>query len=164
MMADVSFDIISEINHPELINAIDQTKREIQNRFDFKNSIADLETTKEEVTITADDESRLKQLLDIFETKLVKRGIALKALTYQKLERAAGSTVKQKAKIVAGLDIENSKKINKIIKDSNLKVKTQNMDQKIRVTGKSRDDLQDVIQLLKSNKDITIPLQFNNYR
>jgi len=163
-MADNSFDIVSEINHQELNNAIDQTKRELQTRFDFKGSNAKVEAGKEEVTLTAEDESRLNQLKDIFHTKLIKRGISLKALTYQTLEKAAGATARQRAKIVAGLDIETIKTINRLIKESALKVKTQQMDQKIRVTSSSKNTLQEVMQLLRENKDISIPLQFNNYR
>ncbi|MDH4261608.1 MAG: YajQ family cyclic di-GMP-binding protein [Spirochaetia bacterium] len=163
-MADNSFDIVSEINHQELINAIDQTKRELQTRFDFKGSNANVESTKDEVTLTAEDDSKLTQLKDIFHSKLIKRGISLKALTYQTQEKAAGATARQKAKIVAGLDQENIKTINRLIKDSALKVKTQQMDQKIRVTSSSKNTLQEVMQLLKESKDITIPLQFNNYR
>lgn len=163
-MADYSFDIVSEINHQELINAVDQTKRELLTRFDFKGSKADVEIGKEDVTLTAEDDSKLTQLKDIFHTKLIKRGISLKALTYQTPEKAAGATARQKAKIVAGLDVETIKTINRLIKDSAIKVKTQQMDQKIRVTSNSKNTLQEIIQLLKDNKDITIPLQFNNYR
>lgn len=164
LMAESSFDVVSEINYPELTNAVDQTKREIQSRFDFKNSIADVEAGKDEITLKADDEGRLKQLIDVFHGKLVKRGISLKALDYKPVEKAVGATVRQKAKLVNGIETEALKKINKIIKDSGLKVKTQNMDQKIRVTGKSKDDLQEVIRLLRDHKEVNIPLQFNNFK
>jgi len=163
-MADYSFDIVSEINHQELINAVDQTRRELSTRFDFKGSNANVEVGKEDVTLTAEDDSKLTQLKDIFHTKLIKRGISLKALDYQTPEKAAGATARQKAKIVAGLDVETIKTVNRLIKDSAIKVKTQQMDQKIRVTSNSKNTLQEVIQLLKENKDIKIPLQFNNYR
>lgn len=163
-MADYSFDIVSEIDHQELNNAIDQTKRELQTRFDFKGSIADVEASKDEVTLIAEDTSKLNQLKDIFHTKLIKRGISLKALTYQTPEKAAGATARQKAKIVAGVEVETVKIINRLIKESGIKVKTQTMDQKIRVTSNSKNTLQEIIQLLRESKDITIPLQFNNYR
>jgi hypothetical protein len=163
-MAENSFDIVSEINYPELNNAIDQTRREVENRFDFKNSKTEIESTKDEVVIKADDEGKLRQFIDIFHGKLIKRGISLKALDYKPVEKAVGATVRQRAKLVCGIETEALKKINKLIKDSGIKVKTQNLDQKIRVTGKSKDELQEVMQLLKSSPDVTIPLQYNNFK
>jgi len=163
-MAESSFDIVSEINKQELTNAVDQAQREIATRFDFKDTDSYIEMTKEELTIGACDENKLNQLIDVLQTKLVKRGISLKALTFGKMEGASGGHVRQKITFVAGIDVENSKKIHKIIKDSGIKVKSQTMDQKVRVTGKSRDELQEVMALLKRDESITIPLNFNNYK
>ena len=163
-MAESSFDIVSEINKQELVNAIDQARREVSTRFDFKGSKSAIEHTKEEITLVSDDEGKLKQLIDVFHSKLIKRGISLKGLTYGKVEEAGGMTVRQKAGIVSGIDAETAKKIHKIIKESKIKVKSQSMDIKVRVTGKSRDELQQVIALLKDHKEITIPLQYTNYK
>ncbi|MCB1200684.1 MAG: YajQ family cyclic di-GMP-binding protein [Leptospiraceae bacterium] len=162
-MADISFDIVSELNQQELANAVDQTKREIATRFDFKGTKVKVETEKEDVILFADDENKLKQLQDVFESKLIKRGIELKAVNYGKIEAAALGTVRCRTSFSAGVNPEVAKKIHNIIKESKIKVKSQTMDQKVRVTGKSRDELQEVIKLLKNSK-IEIPLQFNNYR
>ncbi|MDH5718203.1 MAG: YajQ family cyclic di-GMP-binding protein [Spirochaetia bacterium] len=162
-MAESSFDIVSEINMQEITNAVDQAKREIANRFDFKGSKSDLTLLKEELVLLSDDEGKMKQLQDVFDSKLIKRGIPLKALQYGNIEQSAGQAVRKKATFVSGLPDDVIKKINKLIKDSKIKVKTQVMDKKIRVTGKSRDDLQQIISLLKEN-DLPVPLQFVNYK
>jgi len=163
-MAESSFDIVSEINHSELSNAVDQSRREVSTRFDFKNSDSEIDLQKNEIILTSDDEGRLAQLIDILHTKMIKRGLSLKSITYKETEKAGGMKVKKRGTLVAGIEQEEAKKINNAIKSSGLKVKTQIMDQKIRVTGKSRDELQKVIQVLRENKEINIPLQFNNYK
>ena len=163
MAQDASFDIVSEINWQELVNAVDQTQREIGTRFDFKGTKVSLTIEDKEVVLLADDEGKLKQLKDVFETKLIKRGLALKAVDYQKIEPASGSCVRQKAQFINGIEQEHAKKINALIKDSKLKVRSQVIDNKVRVFGKSRDDLQQVMQLL-SGSNLSIPLQYNNYR
>lgn len=162
-MAESSFDIVSQIDMQELSNAVDQAKREIANRFDFKGSKSEITLNKEELVLISDDEGKLNQLKDVLASKLVKREISLKAIKYEKIEPAAAQTVRQKAGFVNGIPKDDIKAINKMIKDSKLKIKTQSMDEKIRVTGKSRDDLQAVIQMLKE-KDYHIPLQFENYK
>lgn len=162
-MAEYSFDIVSEINRQELTNAVDQTQREIATRFDFKGTKVAIELQKEEIILTGDDENKLNQLKDVFQSKCVKRGISLKAFQYGKIEPASGQTVRQKVTWIAGIAPEHAKKIHQIIKEMNLKVKSQTLDEKIRVSGKSKDDLQKVIQKLKS-LDFPIPLQFTNYR
>ncbi len=162
-MAEASFDIVSEINRQELTNAVDQTQREIATRFDFKGTKVAIEMNKDEIILIGDDENKLGQLKDVFESKCVKRGISLKALEYGKPEGASGGTQRQKVTFVAGIAPEHAKKIHQLIKDSGLKVRSQSMDNKVRVTGKSKDDLQAVIQLL-NKADLPIPLQYNNYR
>lgn len=162
-MADSSFDIVSETDWQEITNAVDQANREIGNRFDFKNSKSELNLGKDSLEMISDDKGKMKQLNDVLQSKLIKRGIPLKAAQYSTLESAAGGTVRQVVTFVSGIEQDHAKKINKMIKDSKLKVKSQLMEDKIRVTGKSRDDLQQIIQLLKK-ADLDIPLQFTNYR
>jgi len=163
-MADASLDIVSEVNFQELTNAIDQAKKEILNRFDFKKSISSFDLTKSDLTLLSDDEGKMNQLKDVLNSKLIKRGISLKSLKYGKLEQAAGQSVRHKAEFVQGLDQESCKIIHKLIKDSKLKLKSQTMDQKVRVIGKSRDDLQEIMALLKASDKITVPLQFTNFK
>ncbi|MES0490130.1 MAG: YajQ family cyclic di-GMP-binding protein [Leptospirales bacterium] len=163
-MADSSFDVVSEVNHPEVTNAVDQARREISTRFDFKGTNCEIELTKEELLLSAPDEGKLKQLIDVLQTKLIKRGVAVNALKLEDIEKGAGQSVRQKASFIAGIEAESAKKIHKAIKAAMPKVKSQSMDQKVRVTAKSKDDLQAVMQLLKGDKQIDIPLQFNNFR
>jgi len=161
--ADSSFDIVSETNWQELANAIDQAQREIATRFDFKGTNVEIKFENKEMTLIADDEGKLKQLKDVLESKLIKRGIALKSVDYQKLEAAFGGNVRQKAIFINGIAQEHAKKINLLIRDSKLKVRSQIEGEKIRVSAKSKDDLQEVMKLL-SGASLPIPLQYNNYR
>lgn len=163
MAQDASFDIVSETNWQELANAVDQAQREIATRFDFKGTKVSLTLEDKELTLVADDEGKLKQLKDVLESKLIKRGIALKSVDYQKLEAAFGGTVRQKALFINGIAQEHAKKINTLIRDSKLKVRSQVEGEKLRVTGKSRDDLQEVMKLL-NGANLSIPLQYTNYR
>lgn len=163
MAQDASFDIVSETNWQELANAVDQAQREIATRFDFKGTKVSLTLEDKELTLVADDEGKLKQLKDVLESKLIKRGIALKSVDYQKLEAAFGGTVRQKALFINGIEQEHAKKINTLIRDSKLKVRSQVEGEKLRVTGKSRDDLQEVMKLL-NGANLSIPLQYTNYR
>ncbi len=163
MAQDASFDIVSEINWQELANAVDQAQREIGTRFDFKGTKVSITMEDKELTLIADDEGKLKQLKDVLESKLIKRGIALKSVDYQKLEAAFGGTVRQKALFINGIAQEHAKKINTLIRDSKLKVRSQVEGEKLRVTGKSRDDLQEVMKLL-NGAYLPIPLQYTNYR
>ena len=161
-MADSSFDIVSEISWQELNNAVDQAKREIANRFDFKGTQCSLDLKDKELNLVADDELKLDQLKDVFHSKLVRRGIPIKVVTYLKEEGASGGTKRQKATFISGIDAEHCKKINASIKNQKFKVKSQTMDAKVRVTAKSRDELQKVISYLKK-ENFKVPLQFTNY-
>ncbi|ARF69977.1 YajQ family cyclic di-GMP-binding protein [Paenibacillus larvae subsp. pulvifaciens] len=163
MSSENSFDIVSKLDMQELNNAVQQALREIDNRFDFKNSKSDIKLEKEGLIVTSDDEFKLQNVLDILITKMAKRGISLKHLNYGKVEPAAAATVRQKISLLQGIDQENAKKINILIRDSKLKVKSQIQGDQIRVSGKSRDDLQRVIQLLKQ-ADLPLELQFINMR
>ncbi|MBX3720931.1 MAG: YajQ family cyclic di-GMP-binding protein [Turneriella sp.] len=163
MASESSFDIVSETNWQEVANAIDQAQREISTRFDFKGTKVEIKFENKELTLIADDEGKLKQLKDVIESKLIKRGIALKAIDYQKMEPAFGGTVRQKALFINGIAQEHAKKINVLIRDSKLKVRSQIEGEKLRVTGKSKDDLQEVMKLL-NGANLAIPLQYTNYR
>lgn len=166
MAKDASFDIVSEFDRQELINALDQVKRELTTRFDLKdsNSSIDLKEDKE-IIITTNDEMKLKNIYDILQSKLVKRNLSLKILNPQKIENALGGNVKQSIELRKGLSTELAKKITGIIKDTKLKVQASIQGDSVRVTGKSRDDLQDVIKTLKQKEDsIDVPLQYTNYR
>jgi len=163
MSKENSFDIVSKIDMQEVDNAINQAVREIENRFDFKNSKSEIRQEKDQIILISDDEFKLKNVVDILENKLVKRGISLKALKYGKVEEAAGNTVRQVVDLQQGISKEQAKEVTKIIKDTKLKVQAQIQGDQIRVTGKVRDDLQMVIKTLKE-KDLDFELQFINFR
>ncbi|MNI48481.1 putative nucleotide-binding protein [compost metagenome] len=163
MSSESSFDIVSKMDMQELTNAVHQTEKEIDNRFDFKNSKSSLKLEKDALTITSEDEYKLNAVIDILQSKMVKRGITLKNLDFGKIEPAALGTVRQRLGLKQGIDQENAKKINVLIRDSKLKVKSQIQGDTIRVTGKSRDDLQQIIQLLRK-ADLPLDLQFNNLK
>ncbi len=163
MSSESSFDIVSKLDLQEMSNAITQAMREIETRFDFKGSKSDIKLEKDELVIVSDDEYKLKSVIDILQSKMVKRGVSIKNLDYGKIEPATMGSVRQRIKVKQGVDQDSSKKINVMIRDSKLKVKSQIQGDQIRVTGKSRDDLQQIIQLLKA-ADLTIDLQFINYR
>jgi len=158
-----SFDIVSKVDLTEVQNAVNQARREIENRYDFKGSKSEIKLEQDELVIVSDDDFKLEQVKDVLHSKLIKRNVSLKGLQYGKAEPAAGGTVRQRAKLVQGIDQDNAKKINKIIKDTKLKVKSQIQDNQIRVTGKSKDDLQKVIATLRA-QDLPIDLQFVNFR
>ncbi|MCM3760849.1 YajQ family cyclic di-GMP-binding protein [Alkalihalobacillus oceani] len=163
MAKDSSFDIVSQVDTAEVTNAVTMATKEIQNRYDFKGSKSSLALEKEEIVLVSDDEYKLEQLKDVLVSKLIKRGISVKSLDYGKIENASGGTVRQRAKLIQGIDKETAKKITALIKNSGLKVKSQVQDDQIRVTGKNRDDLQAVIAAVKE-ADLTIDVQFINYR
>lgn len=166
MAKDCSFDVVSEFDKQELVNAVDQVKRDLASRFDLKNSNSsiDLEADKT-ITITTNDEMKLRNIYDILQSKLVKRGLSIKILDAQAIENALGGNVRQIFKLRKGLTQELAKKITADIKDSKLKVQASIQGEQVRVSGKSKDDLQDVIKLLRSNEDkYDYPLQFTNYR
>jgi len=163
MAKENSFDIVSQVDLQEVNNAVDQSIRELRTRFDFKGSKSDIEYDGEQITLTGDDEFKLKNVIDILEAKLVKRGINLKALKYGKLEPAARDTVRQRVNLIQGVDKEKAKVITKLVKDSKLKVQATVQGDQVRISGKNRDDLQAIIQIIK-NHEFEIPLQFINMR
>ena len=165
MAAESSFDVVSKVDMQEVKNAVDQAQREIGTRFDFKGSVSEIDLDEKEGTIalTSDNEVRMKALIDVLQSKFIKRGIDVKALDLGKMEDATKGTVRQQATIKQGLDSETAKKIVKMIKDAGLKVQAQIQGDQVRVAAKARDDLQAVIQMLKGS-DIEVPLQFVNYR
>jgi cyclic-di-GMP-binding protein len=163
MSSENSFDICSKIDMQELNNAINQAEKEIETRFDFKGSKSSIKLEKEELVLVSDDEFKLQNVVDILQSKMAKRGISLKNLEHGKVEPAASTTVKQRITLKQGINQEQAKKINILIRDSKLKVTSQIQGDQIRVTGKSRDDLQKVTQLIKQ-ADLPLELQFNNFR
>lgn len=166
MAKECSFDVVSEFDKQELVNAVDQVRRDISSRFDLKNSNSDLILEADKtITITTNDEMKLKNIYDILQTKLVKRNLSIKILDPQKIESALGGNVKQIFNLRKGLTQELAKKIVSDIKDSKIKVQAAIQGDQVRVSGKDKDDLQAVIQLLKENSDnYDYPLQFQNYR
>lgn len=166
-MADTySFDVVSEVDLQEVDNAVNQAMKEISQRYDFKGSISKvtLNKTAKELEIVSDDESRLAAVVDVLKGKFVKRNISPKAMDFQKVDAAFSGTVNQKVKIISGLPMDVAKDIVKRIKDSKLKVQVSIVDEKVRVSGKSKDDLQAAMQMLRAATDIKVALQFNNYR
>lgn len=163
MASEYSFDVVSKVDMEEVKNAITQAMKEIENRFDFKGSKSSIALEKEEIVVKSDDEYKLKSVIDILQSKLVKRGVPIRNLDYGKIEPASGASVRQNIKLRQGVDQENAKKINILIRDSKLKVKSQIQGDQIRVTGKSKDDLQAVMSLLRG-ADLPLELQFTNYR
>ena len=158
-----SFDIVSEVDKHELTNAVDQANRELANRFDFRGTDARVEQSDKVLTLHADSDFQLDQLLDILRMKLVKRSIDVSCLE-MKDPVGNGKMRKQEVVVREGLDKDLSRKIVKLIKDSKSKVQAAVQGDSVRVTGKKRDDLQTVIALLKGNDAIDMPLQFNNFR
>ncbi len=163
MPQEFSFDVVSKTDMQEVHNAIQQAQKELAQRFDFKGSKSSIELANDEIILVSDDESKLRSVKDIVETRLVKRSVNLKALDYGKIEQAAGSTVRQHVKIVQGIETEKAKAVVRHLKDAKLKVQAAIQSDQVRVTGRSKDDLQQAIALIKG-KDFGIPLQFTNYR
>ena len=158
-----SFDIVSKVDRAEITNAINQTSKEIKQRFDFKGSAANVALEEKELILAAEDETRLRNMNDILQQKLVRRGLPLKAFSYGKVEPAAGGTVRQRVEIQQGIPQEKAKEIVKFIKDSKAKVQAAIQGDTVRISGKDRDTLQGVISQLKA-KDFGIDMQFTNYR
>lgn len=164
MAAENSFDIVSNVDLPEVTNAIQQALKEITQRYDLKGSHSNIEfNQKDELTLTSADEYKLKAVTDVLQSKLVKRGVSLKAFEYGKIEPAAGATVRQKVKLQQGIPIEKAREIVKAIKDSKKKVQASINAEVVRVSGKDRDALQEVIALIRAH-DYGLDLQFTNYR
>lgn len=163
MAKDASFDIVSQVDMQEVDNALNQTDKEISTRFDFKGSNTKIERKDEEIHIDTTDDMKMKNVLDVLEGKLVKRGVNLKSFEYGKIESSLGGRVKQNIKIRVGLDKEQAKKITTKIKDLKLKVTPSVQGDAVRVTGKNKDDLQTAIAALKA-ADFDFAIQFTNYR
>jgi len=157
-----SFDVVSEIDMHELTNAVDQAKKEVTTRYDFKGTNATFELTGNDVTMVGESKFQLGQMLDIFRIKLSRRGVDVECMDVQSAEES-GLQVKQKILIKEGLDSESAKKITKLIKEKKLKVQAQIQKEQVRVTGKKRDDLQAVMAMLKG-ESLGIPLQYKNFR
>ncbi len=162
MAKDCSFDVVSEVDLQEVDNAVNQTKKEIGQRYDFKGSKIEVELSGEEIKLLADNDFQMTSVVDILQNKAVKRGISLKSLELGKIE-PSGKGVKQMIKVIRGIDKEKAKSVINDIKQSKIKVQAQIMEEKLRITGRDKDDLQEVIQLLKE-KDYGVDLQFTNYR
>ena len=160
-----SFDVVSKVDMPEVVNAVDQAKREIETRFDFKGSVSEIELDEKKGTLvlTSDNEARMTALIDVLETKLHKRGIDIRQLDLGKIEDATKGTVRQTATIKQGMDSDTVKKVVKAVKDSGIKVQAAIQGDTVRVSGKKLDDLQLVIAALKG-EDFGTPLQFTNRR
>ncbi|HYH84557.1 MAG TPA: YajQ family cyclic di-GMP-binding protein [Pyrinomonadaceae bacterium] len=158
-----SFDIVSQVDNAEIKNALNQTMKEVRQRFDFKGSNAEVRHEANDLILTAEDETKLRNMNDILQQKLVRRGVPLKALSYGRAEPAAGGTVRQTVAIQQGIPSDKAKEIVKFIKDTKLKVQAAIQGDVVRVTGRDRDTLQDAIAQLKA-KDFGINMQFTNYR
>ena len=158
-----SFDIVSQVDYAEVTNAINQTVKEVRQRFDFKGSQAAVAIEDKNLMLTAEDETRLRNMNDILQQKLVRRGVPLKALSYGTIEAAAGGTVRQRVDVQQGIPQDKAKEIVRFIKDSKAKVQAAIQGDVVRVTGRDRDTLQDIITKLRA-KDFEIDMQFTNYR
>ncbi|HEY2475608.1 MAG TPA: YajQ family cyclic di-GMP-binding protein [Candidatus Cybelea sp.] len=163
MASESSFDVVSRVDQQELDNALNQTRKEIENRFDFKNSKTSIEYDGKKITLISDDELKMRNVVDVFHAKAVRRGIDLKAFEYGEVEPAAGATVRQVLTPRSGISKDQSKALMMYIKNLKLKVNAQFQDEQIRVFGKNKDDLQKVITSLRA-LEFELPLQFINYR
>jgi uncharacterized protein YajQ (UPF0234 family) len=159
-----SFDVVSEVDRQELRNAVDQAQREIATRYDFKDTGSSIEQAELVLTLRTASEDRLRALRTVLEERFVKRGLSLKGIEWGKVEQASGDSVRQVVTVNVGISSDKAREINRVIKESGPKgISSQTQGDKIRVTGKKRDDLQSVISLLKA-AELDIPLQFENFR
>jgi uncharacterized protein YajQ (UPF0234 family) len=163
MPQEFSFDVVSDFDHQELVNAIDQARREIGTRYDFKNLTAEIELEKEQITLTTEGDMQLRAMTDVLKSKLHKRNLDLKILDLQKSENAAKGNVRQVIKLRRGINDELAKKLQKQIRGDHPKVQVRIQGDQLRVTGKDKDALQGVIAKLRE-ADLDVPLQFTNYR
>lgn len=163
MSKNNSFDVACKVDLNEVHNAINQTMKEVRQRFDFKGSVSAVTLEENSLVLVSEDEFRLRNLVEILESRLVKRGVPLKALSYGKLEAAGGGTVRQQVAIQQGISTEKAKEIIRFIKDTKLKVQSSVQGDAVRVSGRDRDVLQDVIGRLRE-QDFGIEIQFTNYR
>jgi uncharacterized protein YajQ (UPF0234 family) len=165
MATQFSFDVVSEVDNQELDNALNQARKEVEQRYDFKGSNTSIDWNQKEKTITlqTSDEMKIRALQEIINAKMIKRGVSLKALEYGKMETAGGNTYRQVIKIKSGLEGEQAKQVTKLVKDLKMKVQAQIQGDVVRIVGKSKDDLQTAIQTLKG-QDLPFPIQFTNFR
>lgn len=165
MAGEVSFDVVSDFDRQELVNALDQARREIQTRYDFKGALAELELGKDEIVLRTDSESRARAIRDLLESKAIRRGLSLKIFDWGTIEPAGGSTVRQHIGLRRGLPEDLAKKIGKLVRDEFPKAKSQIQGDAVRVSSKSKDDLQRVIaRLREESESYPVALQFQNYR
>jgi uncharacterized protein YajQ (UPF0234 family) len=163
MASEYSFDVVSKVDMQEVNNAVMQSLKEIETRFDFKGSKSDIKLENEQLVVISDSDYKLKNVIDILQTKLIKRGVPILNMEYGKVEPASGGTVRQNITMKQGIDQEHSKKLNILIRDSKIKVKSQIQGDQLRITGKSKDDLQAIMTLLRG-AGLPLELQFINYR
>jgi uncharacterized protein YajQ (UPF0234 family) len=163
MAAENSFDIVCKVDMQEVTNALDQTRREVETRYDLKASKNELTLEKTDIVLTSADDMKLKAVVDILQSKLHKRGVPLKALTYGEVHDAAGGAKRQKISLQQGIPIDKAKEIVRLIKDSKVKVQASINEDKVRVAGKNRDDLQKIIAMVRE-QDLGIAISFDNYR
>jgi uncharacterized protein YajQ (UPF0234 family) len=164
MAGDVSFDVVSDFDEQELRNALDQVRREVGQRYDFKGVTVDLSQAKDEIVLVTDDEHRAAAVKDLIESKAIRRGLSLKIFEWGKVDPAGGNKVRQVITLRRGLNDELARKITKLIRDEFPKVRSQVQGDSVRVSGKSKDELQKVIGRLRGLEDVPVPLQFENYR
>ena len=163
MAKDCSFDVVSEVDMQEVDNAVNQAIKEIGTRYDFRGSKSEISLEGDTIKLIGDDEYKLSAVVDVLKGKMVKRNVAIKNLEFGKVEAASGATVRQLVTIKKGISQENAKKVTKAIKDMKIKVQASIQGDQVRVSGKDKDDLQAVIQMLK-NLDVPVELQFTNFR
>ena len=163
MAGESSFDVVSEFDRQELVNAVDQAERELRTRYDLKDTKSEIRLEKNSLVLHAPAEITLNSIRDLLESKFVRRGLSLKILKFGDAEPAAGGTVRQSATLQQGIAQDLAREITKLVRDTNPKVKAQIQGEAVRVSSKSKDDLQSVIAALKA-KDYPVPLQFTNYR
>ena len=163
MAAENSFDIVCKVDMQEVTNALDQTRREVETRYDLKGSKNEVTLDKHDIVVLSADDMKLKAVVDILQSKLHKRGVPLKALTYGDVEDAAGGAKRQKITLQQGIPTEKAREIVRLVKDSKVKVQASIHEDKVRVAGKNRDDLQKIIAMIRE-KDLGIALSFDNYR
>jgi uncharacterized protein YajQ (UPF0234 family) len=160
---DNSFDVACKVDPQAVADAVHQATREIQTRYDLKQTKSQVALEKDGIVVHTDNDYVLKQVVDLLQSKLHRRGVPLKALTYGKIEPASGGTVRQRVSVQQGIPMDKAKEIVRLIKDSKLKVQAQIQEDQVRVFGKNRDDLQAVIRMLREN-ELGIEMQFTNYR
>lgn len=163
MASESSFDVVSRVDRQELDNALNQTRKEIENRFDFKHSKTSIESDEKKITLISDDELKMRNVIDMLQSKAIRRGIDIKAFEFGSVEPAAGGTVRQVVTLRTGIPKDKSKALLEKIKSLRLKVNAQYQEDQIRVSGKNKDDLQKVIVALRA-MEFELPLQFVNYR